>query len=158
MSTIPSTVRSTKAELLAAFEEMKANYEELKKQQPNQAQIFTHKKEEEKILTKTEGYSPESIENEITGLRRKIQTTLDSLLVELADESTKLSDVRLAITIENERLAETRQIQLAADTLEVLLAEYDQKQKELDSNHQLTLEKLSQEVVHKKKEWEREEE
>lgn len=110
----PISIKSTKAEILAAFEEMRQKHEESKQQQAPLA--ISQQKEEQQILQKTAAYTPSKLENDLVDLRKKIQGYLDELGLQLIQESKKLDEVRQAINIEVQRLKETRHIELAADS------------------------------------------
>lgn len=150
------SAKSTKAELFAGFEEMREKYEELKKQAPESAE--KRRPMEDAIVQKTLAYTPTSLENEMSELRRHIQKSLDDLLVKLAEESKKLQDLRETIEIEAARLKEIRNIELTANALDAMLADYDQKKKELETEWQNRKIKLEEEIAARKKDWEREQE
>lgn len=152
------SIKSTKAELFSAYEEMRAKAEEAQKGQLPINQQAVIKKEEEKVLEKTAGYVPENLESEINSLKKKIQLNLEGAQEQLIAESGKLSDIRKAIEIETKRLEEIYNIKLAADTLQVLIADLEAKKKELEKQRFEEENILREEISSKKKEWEREQE
>lgn len=151
------SAKNTKAGLLAAFEEMKQKYEEMKSQS-SPAQSSQQKKDENFILEKTAFYTTDALENDISALQKKIQAALDELSVSLTDENKKLSEIKNAAAIESERLKTARQIELAAETLDILLADYKTKEKDLADKQHAAEETLAQEIARQKMDWERERE
>ncbi|MFH1564780.1 MAG: hypothetical protein ABIC82_02940 [bacterium] len=154
----PITQRSTKTDLFNAYQEMKEKVEMSQKNQlplPQQAEI---KKEEEKILQKTENLLPQNLEDDISSLHKKIQETFNGLKDNLVQESGKLKELRSAIEIETKRLEETHNIKLANDTLQTLIADYETKQKELEKRKIQEETSITDEMEQQKKAWEREKE
>lgn len=152
------TQRSTKADLFNAYQEMKEKVEISQKNQlplPQQAEI---KKEEEKILQKTENLLPQNLEDDISSLHKKVQGTLNGLRDKLVQESEKLGELRKAIEIETKRLEEVYDIKLANDTLQTLIADYEIKQKELEKRKTGEEALITDEMEQNRKAWEREKE
>lgn len=154
--TDPISPKSTKAELFAAYEEMKEKFEEAKKEELPPAQKETARRQEALILTKTESYTSENLETEINGLSQKIQISLEAKKKELIAESQKLAELRQAIQIETQKLDEIHHIALAADTLQTLIADYELKEKDLSQKFDNLNIQLQEEISQKKKSWERE--
>ena len=150
-------VKRTKAELLAEFEEIKRKYEELKGQS-SPGQLDLKKKESAAVLQKTAVYTPSNLEDEISALRKKVQTSLDELSGSLSEESKKLIEIQGAIVIEAERLKEARQIDLASQALDVLINDYEAKEREFTIKGDAAAEALAQDMARQKKDWEREQE
>ena len=150
-------VKRTKAELLAEFEEIKRKYEELKGQS-SPGQLDLKKKESAAVLQKTAVYTPSNLEDEISSLRKKVQTSLDELSGSLSEESKKLIEIQGAIVIEADRLKEARQIDLASQALDVLINDYEAKEREFTIKGDAAAEALAQGMARQKKDWEREQE
>ncbi|MBL7150289.1 MAG: hypothetical protein ISS84_01580 [Candidatus Pacebacteria bacterium] len=144
--TSETSMKNTKAELFTAYQEMREKFLASKKEQlPIKPEAA--KKEEQRVMEKTAAYSPETLENEINNLGKKIQASLEDKKNQLVQESQKLNELRQAVRIETKGLQETYNITLAADTLQALIAEYDAKEKE-----------LQEQIGGQKKSWEREHE
>lgn len=154
--TITTSAKSSKAEIIAAFEEMKQKYEELRQQQPQQPLAL--RKAEDDLLKKTSTYAPSTLEDAVASLRRAMHGSLDELTQKLQAENSKLTDVRNAVTIATARLAEAHNITLGAEALDVIIASYNAKEKELKAKYDLTEETFTLEMARKKKDWEREQE
>lgn len=152
------TIRSTKADLFKAYEEMKEELERTQGDQLPLPQQSAIKANEEKILKKTENFLPETLEGDITSLRKKVQNNLEELKEQLIKESQNLNDLRKAIEIETKQLEEVYNIKLAADTLQTLIADYEIKFDELTKKKNSEETIIKEEIAHKKKEWEREQE
>jgi len=155
-TTTPPTPKNTKAELLAAFEEMKQKYEEAKKQQApiSLAEQMTEKE----ILAKTDNFTPHNLNTEIDNLRRAIQNNLNELAEKITTESEKLLAVRAAIELETRRLKEAKNIELGSMALDALIADYEEKRKELETKKQISEEELSTATAKQKTEWDRQQE
>lgn len=150
------TLKNTKTELLAAFEELRQKYEANQGQQvlPTAAR----RQEEDMLLEKTAAYTPPTIEADIAALRQKLQEYLDRVGRELTDESKKLAELREALTIEANRLKETRHIELAAQALDMLMTDYSHTEQELAAKREKSEQELVAAMTQKKREWEREQE
>ena len=153
---VPPTPKNTKAELLAAFEEMKEKYEETKKQQAPAS--LAAQMEEKELLAKTANFTPNNLNGEIDNLRRSIQGNLNELAEKITTESEKLLSVRAAIELEAKRLKEAKNIELGAMAMDALVADYEEKQKELEMKKQTAEEELSANITKQKTDWERERE
>lgn len=152
-NTNPPTVKSTKADLLAAFEEMRKKYEESAKQTPTAT-----KEEEKRIVERVAQFTPTKLDEAVADLRKKIQTRLDDILEQLNSESKKLTDIKEATNIEAERLAEMYNIDITVTSLKTSIEEYDEKTKSLRLDYKKTQEELEEAIIRKKKDWEREQE
>jgi len=152
------SLKSTKAEIFQAFEQMKEKYKQQEKEKLHPAQESAAQKEEAKIVEKTLSYSPENLENEVISLRKKMQHNLDDIMNQLTTESEKLQDLRKAMKIETKKLEEIYNIELAADTLKILIADYETKQKELQEKRAMEKAAIEKEITDKKRAWEREQE
>lgn len=153
------TIKSTKADLFKAYEEMRDNFDRAKREQilpmSQQAEV---KRQEEKVLEKTSGLVPETLENDIISLKKKAQNNLEDLKNQLIEESQKLNDLKKAIEIETAKLEEIHNVKLAADTLQALINEYETKDRELAGKSAEEEAVLDEKISNRKKEWEREQE
>ncbi|MFH1175308.1 MAG: hypothetical protein V1698_01125 [bacterium] len=152
------SLKSTKAELFNAYEKIRSKFEEVQKGRLPLNQEVEIKKEEEKILERTAGFSPDSLENEIDALKKKIVANFSETQNQMIAESGKLNDLREAIGIEAKRLEEIYNIKLSADVLQVLIADFDAKKKEIEAQKIKNEAELQEEASQKRKEWQREQE
>lgn len=152
------TLKSTKAEMMQAFEEMKEKYKRLEKEKLAPEQEKAVKKEEEKVIEKTSAYSPESLETEIIGLRKKVFSYFDGTINQLSSEAETLHNLRQAVQIESKKLEELYNIQLAAGALNGLIADFEIKERELKDKAAADEADLQKDMAAKKREWEREKE
>ena len=139
--------KRTKAEILAAYQELRQQVEEQKKEQLPLPTREAQRREDAAILERTAQYTPASIEEDVLELKKRVISSLDEVQTALMKESAVLPDVRQAIEIERRGLAELRQIVLADNALQTLIAQYDEKRMELET-----------EMTRKRREWEQEEE
>jgi hypothetical protein len=152
------SLKSSKAEILEAYEEMSKKHKETEKEKTNSGREEVIKKQEEEIIKRTESYSPDSLENNISDLRKKIQNSLEETREQLVGESAKLEELRQAISVETKKLEEIYNIKLAADTLKIMIADYEIKEKEFNDRKIGGEKTLREEIENQRKEWERENE
>jgi len=155
--TVPSQ-KSTKVELLRAYEEIRQEHERLKQQQLQPLAESVRKKEETQLLEKVVSWSPGILEQDIFAVRKKANQTLEELLAHLTQEAVRLQEIREAIGIEKKYLEEVRNIKLADETLQMLFIEHDQKQQEFFLKHKEMEDALTEEMNKRKKDWLREQE
>lgn len=158
MPTTPLSGRSSKAEIFKAYEEIKAKFEQKKEDEADSPQREVAKKREINILETTARYSPESLDNDLNNLSRKIQFNLNEIKEQLTGESCKLGEMRQAVDIKKKELEELYQIQVTADALKILITDYEVKQQELETSKKILELSLDEEIKNKKKNWEREQE
>lgn len=152
------SMKNTKAELLRAYEEMKADFQKEQKEWLSPVQRAAAKEEEKRILQKTSTYIPEDLENDIVSLNKKIRANLEEVKNKLVQESKKLSELRKAVKIKAKHLEQVYHIKLAADTLGMLISDYDEKQGALEKQKAAVELAFREETENRKKEREREEE
>ena len=152
------TTKNTKAEIVAAFEEMKHRFKQSEKNKLESPKNEVKQKEETKIVERSKSYTPDNLDNDILLLRKKIQAHLDHTLAKLTEESKKLHTIRKAAEIESKKLQEIYNIELAADTLKILITDYETKQKELSEQKNTQTLELEEAITSRRKEWTREQE
>lgn len=145
------TIKSTKADLFKAYQEMKDVFEQRQKNQLPLPQLDSLKREEAKILEKTKNLLPEKLEDDIASLNKKVQANLTEVRNELIEESKNLSEIRKAIEIESKRLEEVYNIKLAENTLQTLIADFEAKKQELEKKRKFEEVSMEEESVLKKK-------
>ncbi len=120
------TPKSTKNEILAAYEEMLKKVQEMKSDAPKQQQ--TEQKKEETIK-KASALTTDSIINNLASLKVQISKELDALGEQLVAEQQKLETVQQAIGLENKNLEELYQISANTDSLvTILMAQKEKKE------------------------------
>ncbi|MBI2436382.1 MAG: hypothetical protein HYV41_01390 [Candidatus Magasanikbacteria bacterium] len=132
---IDITAKSTKADILDAYDNLRKELQEAKQHKLPPAQQVVQKKEEEKIVEKTKTMTSQTIEQDIDQLKKKMGASLDEMLHTLSAKTTLLEDVRKAYDIESRDLQEVRNIQLADDVLQLLVAQYDEKKQSFEDEY-----------------------
>ncbi len=152
------TTKNTKAEIFKAFEDMKGEFKKVNREKVDMSKNTVVKKSEDEIIKKTSEYSPESLEGDVSTLRKKMGKQLDEIMDQLINESKKLKDLRKVKGIEKRKLEEIYNIQLSSDTLEVLISDFDKKKQEFEDEILFRKNEFRKEVEEKRKNWEREQE
>jgi len=130
------SVKSTKNEILAAYEELLAKVKDQKSDQPKQIQEETRKKE---VVVKASENSTEGIVNGIASLKLGVAKELDKLSEQLTAEYKKLEQIQLAINLEKKNLQELYEVTANADSLAAMLLA--QKEKKAQFEAEMTLKK-----------------
>jgi hypothetical protein len=147
------SVKSTKDQILAAYQDVLAKLNEKQVESPQE----TKKKQEEKtIVAKAAAQSPDAILSDLSGIKLKSIKQLDTLSEELLSEFQKLSDIRQAIDAEQKHLEELYQIKETAHTLAALLQTHteqkEQMKREMEQQKQTFEESMTVQRTHWKEE------
>lgn len=149
MAAAPSE-KSTKTEILSAYNELLAK---LKEQKVQDVKEDKKKSEDQKIVQKAGELSVENIIKNIGSTKLDILNSLDNLSEKLTQEFRKLSDLKTAIEIETKNLDELYEIKVNTDSLAALLL----AQKEKKATFELDMEKkkaaLEEEIFQKRFAW-----
>jgi hypothetical protein len=157
------TPRSTKSEILTAYEELIKNVKEQSKQKPQEIKEKEVKKAT--VQNASENTSEEIVKN-IAGLKLNITSELEKLEDKLITEYKRLSGIQEAIKIENTNLEELYQLSVETDSLAaILLAQKEKKRifdeemlkKEDDLKTSIALQKINfeEEINEKRNSWEK---
>lgn len=122
MSTV--TEKSTKAEILKAYETLLKNVEQNKSNVPKQVQ---EEKQKQESLTKVAGLSADSIVKNISDLKSSLNNSLEDLHSKLLSEFKQLEEIRLAIAIEKQSLEDLYSLSATTDSLAAMLLAQEQK-------------------------------
>ena len=144
-----------KEKVMSAFNKLLAQY------QKAESKIATKEEEAEKnknqqLLNKATEYTVDNIVNGMASLQLDFGVTVDSLKDQLTEESTKLSELKRAITVEKEHLQQLSQVRLVADALHILQQEHQEKLQKLIEKTDSQQEKITQETIRVRKNWEEE--
>jgi hypothetical protein len=151
------TTKSTKAEILDAYEALKEKFEQQSEQSPADEKVKkTVIEEEKKTVEKASSYSVENIVKSLAEINLHINNSLNDLSEKLKLESSKLSELKRAIEIEEKHLEEVRDIKIAADTLSLLIQEYETRKKEFEQEASEREKNFELQVKQKRDEWEKE--
>ena len=121
------SVKSTKAQILAAYDELLKKVQNAKAEVPKQVQ---EEKQREEKISKAAKVSENGIVSEITSLKNRVSTSLDDMGKKLLDEFKKLEEIREAITVEKENLEDLYSLSATTDSLSaMLLVQKEEKEK-----------------------------
>lgn len=162
------SAKSTKAEILEAFDELAKEKTELK------AQIdkLAHSSQVKVIKEQSELPAKKEVMSQSSSVQQKMNYTIESLakvqmgfgtaVSELSEQLTtkaaNLEELRGAVAIEIEQLEELHELEIAPDTLDNLLKAYGSNAQTFVEELSQKQETLVQEFLQQKKAWEREQE
>lgn len=162
------SARSSKQELLQAYEEVATRLEHLQAQES--ASPKARDEEQRRVKTVVDAVAQTSVEGlvkEMASLKLRVASGLDGLAHELVAAREQLAALQEASAHESQRLAELYDIRVAADTLALLVAEHTQqkeageaqaseRQRQLESEYAKKREALEQEMLDKREAWKKE--
>lgn len=134
-------------------------------------QIVARKKSEFKIATKQEiaesektqqilevasTYTVDSIVKGLADLQLEFGSIVRQLSEKLANENSKLDELKLAIETETQHLQELQEIRIAADTLHILSQEHQEQLNVLEQNNSDRKQALEKEITEHRKNWQQE--
>ncbi len=123
------TPRSTKNEILGAYNQLLHEVQDKKTEEPK---IIQKEKKEQETIKKASTNNYEQIVNGISGLKLNISKELDKLNEQLVGEYEKLSDIQKAIELEKRNLDELYQVTASADSLAAMLLAQKVKKEEFE--------------------------
>ena len=147
------TEKSTKSQILQAYEETLAK---LKEQKHEDRKSEKKKEDEQKIVKQASENSLEKIVNSVGRTKIEIINALDEVGDSLSSEYEKLEEIKSAIEIEQKYLEDIYEIKVNADTLFAMIL----AQKEKDANFKTEIENkktsFEEEMFQKKLQWKQE--
>lgn len=154
---IDISTKSSKAEILEAYEDLKSRLEEtssISACDEKSEQIV--RVEEKKIVEKASSYTVDGIVKGLAELGLHVGKALTELSDKLIQEEFKLLEIKKAIEIETHNLEEVRDIKVVASALSLMVQEYESKKKALQDETKQAEELLDSTIQEKRKEWEKE--
>ncbi|HCF28314.1 MAG TPA: hypothetical protein DEV81_14185, partial [Cyanobacteria bacterium UBA11049] len=165
MVTKKPSAKSTKAEILTAYDELtkekaalKSQLDRIAKEQPSPVEekqiVVEPNMNKSQILQQKMNYTIESL--------GKIQLGFGSAVSELSEqlttEASKLQEIRRAVATEQEQLQNLHNLQVADDTLDSLIKTYEDNSKAFDEEFSQREETVEQELLEQNKAWNKEQE
>lgn len=147
------SLRSSKNEILDAYNELLAKIKELK---IADRKVEKKKEDEEKIVESAIQSSDEKILKGLTDVKLEIVKRVDSIGEQLMNEHKKLSELQQAIEIEKKYLDEIYEIKVNVDSLSALLAAQKEKKAAFEIEMQEKREQFDEEMLEKKLQWRQE--
>src|SRR3990167_4976935 len=153
--TIPEvSPRSTKDQILSAYNEMVELLEEKQVQSPLEEK---KKGDERAVITKSSQTSLDGIVSHLANLKITLTKQIDTLSENLLEEFNKLSELKQAITIEQNHLQELYQIKETAHSLSALLLIQKEETEKFDLQMKETRDQFAKEMEDKKALWDKKE-
>jgi hypothetical protein len=160
------STKSTKNEILAAYEELLKKVQEKKTEEPKKIQ---EKQKQETIVKNAAELSYEGIVKEIADLKVNLSSVLDKLGSTFVSEFRKFEELQQAINLEQKNLEDLYQLSANTDSLSVmLLAQKEKKEQfeqematrkaEFEERMKAEKEQFEAEMVEKKSLWKKEQE
>ena len=143
--------KSTKAEILKAYETLLKNVQSAKADVPKQIQEEKQRKE---TLDKVAKISNEGIIDSITTLKSNLGNSLDEILRSLSDEFKRLEEIRAAIALEKKSLEDLYSLSANTDSLAAMLLTQKEKKENFEREMKEKEEAFSNEITSKKTQWE----
>ncbi len=172
------SAKSTKAEILEAYEELSKEKASIKSQLDQaikekkttpvvKEQIKEQVKESVKIETKIED---KSVMNQSQSAQQKINVTIESLAKiqlgfgsavselseQLSTKASQLEEIRKFTTTEVEQLKALHNLEIEENTLDTLIASYEENSKTYQQEYSDRYETLFQQIEEQRKAWEKE--
>lgn len=143
--------KSTKAEILKAYDALLKNVQTAKANVPKQVQEEKQKKE---TLEKVADTSNDGIVKDITTFKSSLNNSLDEIQQNLTHEFKKLEEIRAAISIEKKSLEELYSLSANTDSLATMLLVQKEKKESFEKTMKEKEDAFAHEVAIKKEEWE----
>lgn len=149
--------RDSKEQIFKAFQQILTDRKTL------DSKIATREEEAEKeknkqLLEVASTYTIDSIVKGLADLQLEFGGIVNGLSEKLESESSKLDELKRAITIETQHLRELQQIRVVADALHLITQEHQETLKTLEQNSVNQREALEKDTIEKHKAWEKEQE
>jgi chromosome segregation ATPase len=178
MSVKKPNTKSTKAEILQAYEELVKEQETLKTQlEKSQKQTPVVSTEKPKSEPKPEPKAEQKIEvkgtmNQTTSIQQKMNNTIESLTKiqlgfgsaanelseQLTTKASKLAEITESVNNEIQQLTQLHNLEISEDILDTLIQTYEDNAKTYQEEYNQRYEVLSQEIVEIKNSWTKEQE
>ncbi len=139
------SLKSTKQELLDAYNEMRQQLEEKDKTQLKPEQKVQEKKEAQ-VLAAVQATTADGVIQKINQLKQEMARTLSDLGDKLASEVEKYNQVQQAIDIKEKEVKEVFEIDRAAGTLAALIEAQHREQEQSEREMAEERERLSGEI------------
>ena len=147
------SIKSTKDQILAAYQDVLAKLTEKKSDNP---QEIRKKEEEQKVVSKASIQSPDTIISDLSSIKLKSIKQLDTLSEELLEEFQKLYDVREAILLEQKHLQDLYQINETAHTFSALLQAHREQKEYFEREMEQQKQEFEQSMTDKRLVWKEE--
>ena len=160
------SVKNTKNEILAAYDELMKKVQEKKTDEPKKVQ---EQQKQETVVKNAAALSNEGIVKEVSGLKVSLSSALDKLSENFVSEFRKFEELQQAIQIEKQQLEDLYQLSANTDSLSaMLLAQKEKKEQfelemavrktELEEKIKSEKDRFDTEMNDKRSQWKKEQE
>jgi len=149
------TLKSTKQELLDAYQEVLGQMQEKEKAQLRPEQRVQERKEE-KVLAAAKGLSADGVTQQANLLKHEVAKTLSELGERLAAEVNRFVQVQQAIQVKDRELKEIYDIERAAGSLAALIEAHRVEKEQLAAEIADERERLTREIDTVRQQWTKE--
>ena len=165
MVTKKPSAKSTKAEILTAYDELTQEKADLKSQLDRIAKQPSSVKEKQIVVEEQKMNKSQTLQQKMNYTIEslgKIQLGFGSAVSELSEqlttEASKLQEIRRAVTTEQEQLQSLHNLQVSDDTFDNLIKNYEYSFKAFGEEFSQRKETVEQELLEENKAWSKEQE
>jgi hypothetical protein len=165
MATKKPTEKSTKVEILQAYEELAKEKSALKSQLDQATKSSTSTVVKEKSPSE-----PKIAMNQAASIQQKMNSTIESLVKiqlgfgsaaselseQLTTKASKLAEIKQSVTTETQGLKELHKLEVSPETLDNLIQAYENNSKAYQEEFNQRYETLSQETQQQRSTWQKE--
>jgi hypothetical protein len=144
------TAKSTKKEILDAYEELMQELQNSKTEEPK---VTKEIQKQEQIVKKSSELSYEGIIQNLSGLKIELSSAIDKLGERFVTEFKKFEELNQAIQIEKQTLEDLYQISANADSLSVMIMAQKAKKQEFETEMSFIKSEFEAEISEKKNKW-----
>ena len=119
-------------------------------------QEIAEKEKDQQVLEVASTYTVDSIIKGLADLQLEFGGIVRQLSEKLANENSKLDELKLAIEIETQHLQELQEIRIAADTIHILNQEHQEQLSILEQNNSSQKQVLEKAIIEQRKNWQQE--
>lgn len=119
-------------------------------------QEIAESEKNQQVLEVASTYTIDSIVKGLADLQLEFGTIVRQLSEKLANENSKLDELKLAIEVEERHLQELQDIRIAADTVHILSQEHLEQLSVLHQNNSSQKQALEKEIAEQRKKWQQE--
>jgi len=119
-------------------------------------QEIAENEKNQQVLEVASTYTVDSIVKGLADLQLEFGGIVRQLSEKLANENSKLDELKLAIEVETQHLQELQEIRIAADTVHILNQEHQERLSVLEQNISHQKQVLEKEAVEQRKNWQQE--
>lgn len=144
-----------KDQLKQAFQQIVADKKKSEFKIATRQEIAENEKNQQ-VLEVASTYTVDSIIKGLADLQLEFGGIVRQLSEKLANENSKLDELKLAIEIETQHLQELQDIRIAADTVHILNQEHQEQLNILEQNNSSQKQLLEKAIIEQRKSWQQE--